>query len=64
MIIKEHEVPENGQIRFEYSGKMVFCYLEFEQDGMTRSVCAFSSDQGSALDKALEKKQRMSRNTQ
>ena len=59
MEVQEHDIPKNGRIRFESNGKVEFCYIEWEQDGMSMSVCDYGSCQQQALDKALIRKQRM-----
>ena len=59
MIVHEYDIPEGGQIRFQVFGKTTFCYIEWEQDGISMSVCGHGYGEQNALDEARLKKERM-----
>ena len=56
MEVNHCDIPNGGKVRFSNLGKTSLCFIEWEEDGYSNSVCASGSTQQKALDNAIDKK--------
>lgn len=58
MEIFSNDIPENGKVKFDYSGatRTYFCWIEWEDLDLAHSVCGFGRTQQQALNNAIDRK--------